>query len=339
MTDLIMMVGIAGSGKSTVAKKISDEMVEAGKNTVIVETDTIRRVFFDGEQTPEVSAKVFEKAHEMINDLLGKNINVIFDATNLSRKRRTHFLNNILKHDVNTTAVYVHADYKTIIEQNANRPKEDFVPIGVIDNMYKSLQIPIKNEGFDYVEYHINENIQDFPDQVKMSIRAHVIFNRTKENIIGELAQFFNEFGEINGLSHDSKWHNLSVGLHTYYVYEYIFNNFGENENVVDHEKMLWVALLHDLGKAFTKSFYNYKGEKKRYASFLRHENVSAQIAVTILSQMGFSRSFIKEAVKLIEYHMYLLNDNPNIEKLSRFLSPREIELLKILRDADNYAH
>lgn len=65
-------------------------------------------------------------------------------------------------------------------------------------------------------------------------------------------------------------------------------------------EKLLYAALLHDIGKVFTRKVND---EKKR-VSFYGHENFSIQTAVDFMRWMGHDKQFIETVCKLISLHM-----------------------------------
>jgi putative nucleotidyltransferase with HDIG domain len=150
------------------------------------------------------------------------------------------------------------------------------------------------------------------------------------------LAQYFDEFTPIYDMPQDSKYHSLSVSRHIYYVYRYVLETYSGE----DKELMLWTALLHDVGKAECKSFYNRKGEETRYANFIGHEYVGSQMAITFLRKLGcFEDEFIYKIATLIQFHMYLLDKNANKQKLLDRVGADTYNKLTILRDADTLAH
>jgi poly(A) polymerase len=59
-----------------------------------------------------------------------------------------------------------------------------------------------------------------------------------------------------------------------------------------------WAALLHDVGKAKTQKIEDGK------ISFLRHEEVSAQMAPLVLARFGFPQEFVEQVTALVANHM-----------------------------------
>lgn len=327
----IMLVGLAGSGKSTVAH----ELMEGRDDVDYHSSDAIREEILGDVNEQSKNSDVFAVMEQRTKESLKNGRHVIYDATNINRKKRKHLL-SLLPKDVEKVAVYVATPLDEVLRRNASRDR--VVPEDVItQKMYKNLQIPIYWEGFDKIvfEYDNDTLEDDLPKQFTDAIRAEALFNRDGYGIMAFLAQYFDEFYPIYDLSQDSKYHSFSVSRHIYYVYRYVLEAYSGE----DMEVMLWTALLHDIGKAFCKSFKNRKGEETRYANFIGHEYVGSQIAVPFLKRMNFSDEFIHKVATLIQFHMYLLDENANKDKLRERVGEDTYKQLEFLRDADTLAH
>lgn len=76
MNTFYMMVGLPGSSKTTVSKKLSKEY-----NAIIIATDELREELLGDVQDQSSNGLIFQEAiHRIIENLKDKN--VIFDATN-----------------------------------------------------------------------------------------------------------------------------------------------------------------------------------------------------------------------------------------------------------------
>lgn len=335
MTNFLMLVGLAGSGKSHFAKQLLED--NSGKPVILLSSDEIRKELYGKEEIQGDPKEVFKIMLERTKKSLDLGVSVIYDATNINRKKRKGLLTQLPK-SVTKTVFYIHTPINKVYDQNDSRERK--VPPTIINNMYKNLHVPIESEGWDNIEIVVHDSILDFPDQVKQSIRAGVSYYEQDYNtLITKLSEFFDEFLNIAELAHDSTYHNFSVSRHTYHVYRYVYDNYDEIKDKCDKELIIWVALLHDVGKRFCKSFYDRKGNEQVYANFIGHENVSAQLAVKVLTELGFSQEFILKATKLIQFHMYLLNENNNKKKLKQYVGEDNYEILEFIRKADNYAH
>lgn len=329
----MMLVGLPASGKST----FTQEVVEGRDDIIVVSSDAIREELYGDESIQQDHAKVFEIMAQRTKEALKNGVHVIYDATNISRKKRKGLLQQLPKFS-HKTVVYFATDFQTVKHQNNNR--ERVVPLDAIERMYKNLQIPIYSEGWDNIVFKYDDETleADLPKSFTDSVRAGVILNREGYELMPFLSIYFKEFANVLDLAQDSKWHNLSVSRHIYYVYKQVLDNYETND-LAEKELMLWSALLHDVGKRFAKSFKNYKGEETRYANFIGHEYVGSQQAVIVLKRMGFDDEFIHTVATLIQFHMYLLDEKASKDKLLNQVGEDLYKKLEFLRDADTLAH
>jgi len=329
-SKFIMLVGIAGSGKSTVA----EDLMKGRDDIDYISSDAIREELTGDVNRQDINGEVFATMATRTKESLKNGRSVIYDATNISRKKRQGLLKQLPK-SVKKIAIYVATPYEEILIRNDGRDRK--VPVDVIERMYKTMQIPIKSEGWDNIIFEYTDEIieTDLPKQFTDAIRVAVLLGREGYDLMKFLASYFEDFFKIYDLSQDSKWHTLSVSRHIYYVYKHVLDNYdGE-----DKELMLWTALLHDIGKEFCKTFISRKGEEMRHAQFIGHECVGSQIAVNFLKQMNFEDRFIEDVSILIQFHMYLLDDNANREKLKERVGEDFYNKLEFLREADTLSH
>lgn len=154
---LILMCGIPGAGKSTFIKN------HIASDGIIISRDAIR---FDMLKSNE---DYFSKENEVWDEYvkaLKKAIkcewytDVVADATHLNARARNKILNAIsdVLNEVEVYVLYVDVDLETALKQNSQRTGRALVPESAIKNMYASLQIPNKAEGYRRFGY-IEENI------------------------------------------------------------------------------------------------------------------------------------------------------------------------------------
>lgn len=331
MSKLIVLVGLPASGKSTLAERLSKK-----ENATIVSSDAIREELFSDVNHQEGNVSVFETMNERAKILLSEGRDVIYDATNINRKRRIHLINHELKAD-EYEVYYMATPYRLCVKRNNKR--ERVVPAEVIEKMYKNLHIPTKLEGWDKVHFHYpdeqyerREELFDLFSVVDCVANIKEIGNH--DRLFDEIGLYLTDFYDIIDVPQDSSYHSFSISRHTFHV----IKNLKAQALKRRHELLL-SALFHDLGKGFCKSFYNYKGEKKRYASFIGHENVSAQLAVDNLFAMGLREELVKSVVDLIQFHMMPMNMSNKVEKrLRKLLTEEQYEDLMILHEADKSA-
>lgn len=113
---LYILIGVPGVGKSTIANKLKN------KNTICLSSDDIREEYIENiEDYQKHNAKVFEIMNNKTFELLKEGKNVIYDATNLSRKKRKHLYNQAKKYDTEVIAYCILKPLKTILKQNNQR--------------------------------------------------------------------------------------------------------------------------------------------------------------------------------------------------------------------------
>lgn len=327
MSKLIMLVGLPASGKTTLANSLKES-----ENAEIVSSDVIREELFKDENFQGDNTQVFNTVNKRIKDFLLKGKTVIYDATNINRKRRIHAIQNefkVGKYEV----YYMNKHVSDCIRDDVTRDRT--VGEDVISRMYKNLHIPTKNEGWDKVTFYNSKGNSIHGAQLKHLINKEDI---GYDDLFNELGKIMDEFQEIKDVSQDSSYHSFSISRHIYHVVEYI-KSISSKYDGKHYDELLMSSLFHDLGKGVCKSFYNHRGEIKRYASFIGHENVSAQLAAYYLSNFNYNEKFIKYVVDLVQFHMMPMNLNHKLEKRLKTLTSIELyNDLMLLHEADKNA-
>lgn len=139
MATIYTMVGLPGAGKSTFSA--------AHPDCVVVSLDGIRGELYGDESIQGNGKEVIGLAFSRIAKSIGAGKDVIFDATNVSIKRRRVILNSF-KH-ASHVAVYVATPLNECKRRNASRARH--VPEHVIDKMAMSLVPPTTLEGFEKI--------------------------------------------------------------------------------------------------------------------------------------------------------------------------------------------
>jgi predicted kinase len=151
--EIVMLVGIPCSGKSTYVNKLRD--YEYWKDAVVLSTDnyieeqakrlgmTYNEVFQDciDEATRQLEMS-FVRAKEE-----GKRI--IWDQTNLSIKTRKKKLTKVPS-IYKRTAVWFQVDLEEALKRNETREGK-FIPESILKRMYHQFEVPTLEEGFDFV--------------------------------------------------------------------------------------------------------------------------------------------------------------------------------------------
>ena len=235
-TNFIMMIGLPASGKSYKAKELSQLY-----NANIHSSDKLRLELFGDENIQGGNDTLFSELHKRIKDDLNVNKSVIYDATNISYKRRMNFLSEIKKYNCNKIVVIIATPYDECLKRNQNRNR--VVPEHVIRKMYMNWNTPYWYEGWDDIRIEYGE----FKDK-------------------GYPVRIIDKYVDYN---QNSMYHNLSLGKHLEKTWIYVCKNGGDLPLRI-------AALLHDCGKPFTKSFLNSKGETTENAHYYQHHCVGA---------------------------------------------------------------
>ena len=166
MSNLYIMIGIPGSGKSTASQQILDKE----PNTKIVSSDSLREEYF-GDENYQYSNKwlidngydieelskgkkvdlcnkfIFKELENRAINYLQSGISVIYDATNLNDMRRKNLIDTFSSYCKYIIAVVLATPIEKCLENNSNRDRQ--VPEQVIRGMANKFVFPSFEEGFD----------------------------------------------------------------------------------------------------------------------------------------------------------------------------------------------
>lgn len=146
MNILYVMIGVPGSGKSTIAQRL----VDSRPNTIWISRDKIRfSIIRENEEYFSKEKEVYREFIRQINVGLSEGHNVIADATHLNEKSRFKLFRNI-RYNPNETkiiGIVVDTPIEECIKRNNNRKgTRAFVPINDLYQMYENFSMPTNNE-------------------------------------------------------------------------------------------------------------------------------------------------------------------------------------------------
>lgn len=146
---LYIMVGISGSGKSTIAQEIVKKM----PTIAYVSRDTIRfRLLKDDDDYFAKEKQVYKEFVNKIADALSHNQDVIADATHLNWNSRKKLIDNIksrINFDFDIVPVVVKSKWATCRSRNEERKGRARVSVSVM----KRQAYQITNPSEDPFEY------------------------------------------------------------------------------------------------------------------------------------------------------------------------------------------
>ena len=323
-TNVTVLVGIPGSGKSTWAH----EQLEKDPTLLVLSSDEIRKEMFGSSDEQGRNVELFEEIFKRAKEAVSNKTSIILDATNISRKRRTHFLSQF-KNDVYKKAVYFSIDPFEATSRTFERTRS--VSSEVINSMYKRLNIPVKGEGFDEVEIiHVldkqNTCLVDF------DIRDFIQPDMSHGELFKMLSLHDLDFQKMIDQAQDSTYHPFSMSRHTYHVYQFILDRYEGPHKL----ELATAALFHDIGKVQTKNFTRFDGTPSKYANYRGHENVSAQMVHEVLRGEAYEGINVNLVSTLCQFHMLLHDENYKHKKLIKLVGQEAYELLLILNQADS---
>jgi len=273
-------------------------------NAKIYSSDNLREELFGDVNECNRNEELFKELYRRVKNSLSNGESVILDSTNLSYKKRKAILEEMKKYNCENICYLIATPYERCLEQNLHRERK--VPEHIIKKMYMNINIPMFVEGFDEI---------------------NIIYNMDKEFNSIEL---FNELDEIN---QENIHHTLTIGKHCKKCAEILTKHYDCN--------LKFAGLFHDIGKKFTKSFKNSKGEVTENATYYQHHLVSAYDSLFYLKDIeeGITKDDILEITNLIQWHMRLFNETEKSKKKFINMAGQEFyDKLLLLHDADRNA-
>lgn len=184
MKTIHMMIGIPGSGKTTFVNKFSKE-----RNIYVVSTDIVRM------SNPGIlESDVWPRVYKMIGEILDTNDEVIFDATNVTKKVRDRFKENVNKYitDYEIIGYYFPTNYTECIKRVAKRNEsknELFLPLDVIESYGKTIYPPMPEENFKEVKV-ISMNNKLIKNLVSDGYQGYALYFKHNDEVIEEYGGF-----------------------------------------------------------------------------------------------------------------------------------------------------
>ena len=267
----IMMVGLPCSGKSTKAKELAKT-----HNATVFSSDTLREELFNDVNHQSDNELLFKELHKRIKDCLVEGNSAIYDATNISYKRRMAFLAELKKIPCAKICVLMATPYEECIERNKHRDRK--VPEKVIKKMYMGFDVPWYYEGWDNIIIKYSEGTE-----------GSYGWSR-------DWAESMNDFNQ------DNSHHTLSLGEHCLRTHSALKQLLENEPELLDWQisfGLIHATLLHDCGKPFCKTFTNAKGDTIEVAHYYNHEKTGSYNS---LFYTNFGNALYRAA--LIRWHM-----------------------------------
>lgn len=305
-----MLVGISGSGKTTYAHYMKNTFLEPVE---IVSSDSIREELYGDESIQGNPNKVFRIMLARTKRYLGEGKSVIYDATNLSDRRRINFLKELKGYDCAKLCHVIIVDPRMCSENQKLRERQ--VSDEVIYRQVQQFRPPHISEGWDGITMDIYA-----PEDEKKYLKYFI-----------EKARDFDQ-------------HNPH---HSYTLNDHLQKAFKESIKYMD-DKVSAAAAWHDFGKLMTQTFDNDK-----VAHYYSHENVSAyyyllfeantinlnEVLTVYADESNDCKYNYLDVAWLIAHHMDFFKDEKYLKKVRDRVGDELFTKLYKVHECDVKAH
>ena len=309
--NLIMLVGIVGSGKSTVAAHMKNLYERNGEPVVVVSSDAIREELLGDINDQTANGKVFEELRRKVNNNIHRR-HVIVDATNINVKSRRSILDVVRNvENCHKVAMIVTTPLAICKKQNATRSR--VVPEHVIDRQVRQFEIPFYEEGFDEITL-VGWNFNYFETIVPSEKWD------TDDDYILTLMKGF-----------DQKTHH-----HKYPLDEHCLRCACEVKKRKPEDKVLYrAALIHDIGKLSVGEPKNDGSGDYRYYG---HHNYGTYELLQNLDCIGFTQyNDILKCLFYVNFHMlpFFLESEKARKKWENIMGKENLNTLMLFNECD----
>lgn len=239
---LILLIGPPGCGKSTYAETYMNEHHEFVTH---VSSDEIRKQLWGDEAIQGDNSQVFSRMQDETIQWLNGGWNVLYDATNMTRKDRASIIAACPKF-AKIEAHVIFTPIEVCIEQDANR--ERTVGKAVIDRMLKRFQAPYYDEGIDEIKVILPDGLTQYG--------------------------YYSKVMDAMRIPHDNPHHTVDIYEHCSMAYKY-----ATNRPCLCSTDVQIAALYHDIGKPYVKAFVDNKGNPCEHAHYYQHHCVGAYMS------------------------------------------------------------
>ena len=304
-----MMVGMPASGKSYKAQELAEEY-----NAEIFSSDALREELFGDVNHQDNNHELFNELHRCIKDCLKSGKSAIYDACNISYKRRMAFIQELKNIPCEKICILMATPYEECLRRNSERERK--VPEKVIKNMYMNFNVPYWSEGWDDIQVCYSDDAEKSTD---------IFYN----------IYFKNKMHSIWSYNQNNSHHTMTLGRHLYEAYNHVKRNNRDNDFNAELEQ---AAALHDMSKPFCASFKNSKGEISDECHYYNHQYCSAYDS--LFEKIIYNVDKLTVAV-IIMWHMqpYFNKEEKTINKYKKLWGEKLYNDIMLLNEADKAAH
>lgn len=256
MKELIILVGLPGSGKDSIIKTMYKEYENISSDLI--------RVELYGFEDQTHNAEVFDEMKKRtILASQKSDCKVIYNATNLSRKRRVALATEMQKYYDSIKVVCCLCSVEELLIRNKERD-ERHLPEDKLKQMIKTIQLPnihefnydkiifFDTDGCQELEKYKLENLMDYNQNNKHhneTLGQHIarVINECRNDYLAQIAALYHDLGKpfcreegTDGYSH-YKNHNLVSAY--YYAIDCL--RTGRGLSLTDYDILLMIE-FHD---------------------------------------------------------------------------------------------
>lgn len=147
----VMLVGIAGSGKSTYAVRFCECFCARSERATIFSSDDLREEYYGDAAIQGDHTVIFKEMNTRTLNHLAQGYTAIYDATNLSAKRRIELLKEVRAVNSNTNCICIFFQVSPRVCINRQELRDRVVPEDVIKRQYHQMDVPSYGEGWDKI--------------------------------------------------------------------------------------------------------------------------------------------------------------------------------------------
>lgn len=213
--EFVMLVGVAGAGKSTFARYLSKL-----RHYEICSSDAIRGELWGDESDQREPNKVFQVMLQRTRAALSEGRSIIYDAANIEEKYRLQILQQISNYDCRKVCiVFIERPEVCVARQDLRERK---VPEHVIWRQIRKFQTPHYCEGWDDIIILNPDSYSD--EEVEVEVE------------------------KMRGFEQKNPHHTLTLDEHMGIAGRCALEH-GYDATVVN------AAMFHDFGKVYTQTF------------------------------------------------------------------------------------
>lgn len=259
------MMGLPGSGKTEYSKNlIKDPCLNNPKR---FSSDELREELFGFRDQTHNDILFEELNNRVINH--SKIGDVVYDATNLTKKDRKRLANIFRDHFNNLYITCIIRPINELIEiNNARKDTKEYIPEDILSRIFTRFELPTADEGFDDIDFHL---VTSTDKQFKIA--------------------------DVEDVDHDNPHHNETLKEHIMLTTGAAFTSKSINRDLLET-----LAYYHDLGKFYCRKY----NEEKGYTQYIGHANISAYIYLSDIAVMAKLVNYISDSVPFSHRHYFM---------------------------------